>query len=245
MNDLSPQLVRASALPPLLPHCPSRCASTRRTHRTPANPRQSRLGLASYTFRNFTRAQLIAFMKQLDVHGLNAKDVKDHLPIRPRSRSAGRLPTTPRPASSCTPGAPSTFKRTTTTISAPSSNTPSAPASSHRRRRSHARHTAAHREVRQAIRHPHRHPQSRARRQVLSITTRCTQSRPRHGPAHRLLHRRRPRVRAGTDVVEAIHAAGPRLFNMHVKDLTRLSPTRTARSRWATALCPSAKSLKR
>ncbi|MGH9585390.1 MAG: sugar phosphate isomerase/epimerase family protein, partial [Acidobacteriaceae bacterium] len=27
-------------------------------------------------------------------------------------------------------------------------------------------------------------------------------------------------VRAGTDVVEAIHAAGSRLFNMHMKDLT-------------------------
>jgi sugar phosphate isomerase/epimerase len=27
-------------------------------------------------------------------------------------------------------------------------------------------------------------------------------------------------VRAGTDVIEAIHAAGPRLFNMHVKDLS-------------------------
>ena len=27
-------------------------------------------------------------------------------------------------------------------------------------------------------------------------------------------------VRAGTDVVEAIHEIGPRLFNMHIKDLT-------------------------
>jgi sugar phosphate isomerase/epimerase len=27
-------------------------------------------------------------------------------------------------------------------------------------------------------------------------------------------------VRAGTDVVQAIHAVGPRLFNMHMKDLT-------------------------
>jgi len=27
-------------------------------------------------------------------------------------------------------------------------------------------------------------------------------------------------VRAGTDVVEAIHEVGPRLFNMHMKDLT-------------------------
>src|SRR3984893_7773444 len=40
-----------------------------------------RLGLASYTFRNFSRAQLIASMKQLNVFALNAKDVKDHLPI--------------------------------------------------------------------------------------------------------------------------------------------------------------------
>src|SRR5580658_6324919 len=40
-----------------------------------------RLGLASYTFRNFTRGQMIGFMKQLDVFALNAKDVKDHLPM--------------------------------------------------------------------------------------------------------------------------------------------------------------------
>jgi hypothetical protein len=34
-----------------------------------------RLGLASYTFRNFTRAQLFGFMQQLKVFALNAKDV--------------------------------------------------------------------------------------------------------------------------------------------------------------------------
>jgi hypothetical protein len=45
------------------------------------------LGLASYTFRNFTRAQLIAFMKQLNVSQLNAKDVKDHLPMDPREEA--------------------------------------------------------------------------------------------------------------------------------------------------------------
>ena len=39
-----------------------------------------RLGLASYTFRNFSRTQMIGFMKQLNVFALNAKDVKDHLP---------------------------------------------------------------------------------------------------------------------------------------------------------------------
>ena len=46
-------------------------------------PSPVRLGLASYTFRNFTRAQLIGFMKQLNVSDLNCKDVKDHLPMDP------------------------------------------------------------------------------------------------------------------------------------------------------------------
>jgi sugar phosphate isomerase/epimerase len=39
-----------------------------------------RLGLASYTFRNFSRAQMNGFLKQLKIYELNAKDVKDHLP---------------------------------------------------------------------------------------------------------------------------------------------------------------------
>ena len=39
-----------------------------------------RLGLASYTFRNFSRAQMNGFLKQLRIYELNAKDVKDHLP---------------------------------------------------------------------------------------------------------------------------------------------------------------------
>ena len=47
-----------------------------------------RLGLASYTFRNFNRAQMIGFMKQLNVFALNAKDVKDHLPMDPQQEAA-------------------------------------------------------------------------------------------------------------------------------------------------------------
>ena len=46
-----------------------------------------RLGLASYTFRNFSRAQMIGFMKQLNVFALNAKDVKDHLPTDPQEEA--------------------------------------------------------------------------------------------------------------------------------------------------------------
>ena len=41
------------------------------------------LGMASYTFRNFDRAHVIGFMKELKLSFLNAKDVKDHLPITP------------------------------------------------------------------------------------------------------------------------------------------------------------------
>jgi sugar phosphate isomerase/epimerase len=39
-----------------------------------------RLGIASYTFRNFERAKLIEFAKSLQITALNLKDVKDHLP---------------------------------------------------------------------------------------------------------------------------------------------------------------------
>src|SRR5580693_1977731 len=46
-------------------------------------PSPIHLGLASYTFRNFTRDQMIGYMKQLNVKDLNAKDVKDHLPMDP------------------------------------------------------------------------------------------------------------------------------------------------------------------
>ncbi len=47
-----------------------------------------KLGLASYTFRDFTRAQMIAYMKQMNLAALNAKDVKDHLPMDPAQETA-------------------------------------------------------------------------------------------------------------------------------------------------------------
>src|SRR5260370_33939184 len=47
-----------------------------------------RLGVASYTFRNFRRAQIVGLLKQLNVLALNAKDVKDHLPMQPPEEAA-------------------------------------------------------------------------------------------------------------------------------------------------------------
>jgi hypothetical protein len=52
-------------------------------HETASAPSPVKLGLASYTFRNFSRAQMIGYIKQLNLSALNAKDVKDHLPMDP------------------------------------------------------------------------------------------------------------------------------------------------------------------
>ena len=51
-------------------------------------PSPIKLGLASYTFRNFARSQLLGFMKQLDMVDLNCKDTKDHLPMDPAAEAA-------------------------------------------------------------------------------------------------------------------------------------------------------------
>jgi sugar phosphate isomerase/epimerase len=47
---------------------------------TPSARPTIRLGIASYTFRTMTRSQLIAVLKKLRVATVNLKDVKDHLP---------------------------------------------------------------------------------------------------------------------------------------------------------------------
>jgi sugar phosphate isomerase/epimerase len=65
-------LAAASALPSLAQTAPES-----------GKPLPIHLGLASYTFRNFTRAQTIGFMKQLNLSDLNCKDTKDHLPMDP------------------------------------------------------------------------------------------------------------------------------------------------------------------
>jgi sugar phosphate isomerase/epimerase len=56
--------------------------------RATGKPSPIQLGVASYTFRDFTRAQLIGYMKQLNLTALNCKDVKDHLPMDPTAEAA-------------------------------------------------------------------------------------------------------------------------------------------------------------
>jgi sugar phosphate isomerase/epimerase len=47
--------------------------------------------MCSYTFREFDRAHVIQFMKELDLTSLNAKDVKDHLPATPPEATEAAL----------------------------------------------------------------------------------------------------------------------------------------------------------
>ena len=153
-----------------------------------------RLGLASYTFRNFARAQMIGFMKHLNVTDLNVKDVKDHLPMDPAAEAQALADYAAAGIKLHAAGAIYFPKDDDADIRAkfeyckarrhPASSSPAIP----RPTRCRASKTSCKR-----IRHPHRHPQPRPRRQVLALAPRRPQGHQRHGPAHRLLHRRRPR----------------------------------------------------
>ena len=46
-----------------------------------------RLGIATYTFRNFARAKMIPWVKQLNIASLNCKDTQDHLPMDPAAEA--------------------------------------------------------------------------------------------------------------------------------------------------------------
>jgi sugar phosphate isomerase/epimerase len=50
-------------------------------------PSPIRLGMASYTFRNFSREIVIANMKALKLTTVNCKDVMDHLPMDPTAEA--------------------------------------------------------------------------------------------------------------------------------------------------------------
>jgi sugar phosphate isomerase/epimerase len=46
-------------------------------------PSPIKLGVCSYSFRSFTRAQMLGYLKELNLTDLNVKDIKDHLPMDP------------------------------------------------------------------------------------------------------------------------------------------------------------------
>lgn len=182
-------------------------------------PTPIRLGLASYTFRNFTRAQLIAFMKQLDVHDLNAKDVKDHLPADPEGE-AQALADYAAAGIRLHAAGTITFKDDDDDIRAKfeyakRANLPvivvGDPTTAILPRVEKA---VQKYDIRVAI---HNHgPEDKYYPSPFDVLKVVHNMDPRIGCCIDVGHA----SRAGTNLVESIHAAGPRLYNLHVKDLT-------------------------
>jgi len=183
------------------------------------NPPSLRLGLASYTFRNFTRAQLIGFMKQLNVSELNAKDIKDHLPMDPQQEDAALADYAAAGIKLHAAGA----------IYFPKDEDADIRTKFEYCKRAGIRVIVAgdpapetlprlekfvkEYDIRIAI---HNHgPEDKLWHSPLDVLKAVKGLDPRIGCCIDVGHT----VRAGTDVVQAIREAGPRLFNLHMKDL--------------------------
>lgn len=179
-----------------------------------------RLGLCSYTFRNFSRSQLIGFMHTLRVSDLNAKNAKDHLPIDPAAEAQALADYATAGIRLHAAGAIYFQKATDDDIRAQFdylrrahipvmvAGDPS-PATLPRIEQFVRQY-----DIRLAI---HNHgPEDKLWPSPLDILKDIQGMDPRIGCCIDVGHT----VRAGTDVVQAIHAVGPRLFNMHMKDLT-------------------------
>jgi sugar phosphate isomerase/epimerase len=178
------------------------------------------LGLASYTFRNFSRAQMIDFMKQLNIVDLNAKDAKDHLPTNPEEETKAIEDYTAAGIKLHAAGAIYFLKDEDDDIRAKFEYCKRAgigvivagdptPATLPRVEKFVKEY-----DIRIAI---HNHgPEDKVWPSPLDILKLVKNLDPRIGCCIDVGHT----VRAGTDVVQAIHEVGPRLFNMHMKDLT-------------------------
>ena len=183
-------------------------------------PSPIKLGLASYTFRNFPRAQMITWMKQLNITSLNPKDAKDHLPIDPTAEAQALSDYEANGIHLHAAGAIYFQKDDDEDIRAKFEYCKRAgvkvivagdpaPATLPR--------------VEQFVKEydikiaSHNHgPEDKIFPSPLDVLKFVKNMDPRMGCCIDVGHC----VRAGTDVIEAIKAAGPRLFNMHMKDLT-------------------------
>ena len=197
-----------------------RVASFAQATPAPAKPSPVHLGLASYTFRNFTRAQMIGFMKQLRLTDLNAKDTKDHLPMDPQQEAlaladyaaagiklhaAGAI-YFPTADEKDIRGKFEYCKRAGIGVIVAGDPTPESLQWIEKFVKEY--------DIRIAI---HNHgPEDKLWPSPLDVLKSIKNTDSRIGCCIDVGHT----VRAGTDVVKAIHEAGPRLFNIHMKDLT-------------------------
>jgi sugar phosphate isomerase/epimerase len=182
-------------------------------------PSPIHLGLASYTFRSFSRAQMIGFMKQVNITRLNAKDVKDHLPIDPAEEAKALEDYTAAGIKLHAAGAiyfrkdedddvRSKFeycKRAGIPVIVAGDPTPETLPRIEKFVREY--------DIRIAL---HNHgPEDKLWPSPLDVLKSIEKMDRRIGCCIDVGHT----VRAGTDVVQAIRAVGPRLFNVHMKDL--------------------------
>jgi sugar phosphate isomerase/epimerase len=182
-------------------------------------PTPIKLGLASYTFRDFTRAQTIAYMKQLNLTALNAKDVKDHLPMDPaqeaialgdyaavgiKLHAAGAV-YFPKDEDDDIRSKFDYCKRAGIQVIVAGDPTPETLPRIEKFVKEY--------DIRFAI---HNHgPEDKIWHSPLDVLKVVQTMDPRMGCCIDVGHT----MRAGVDPVHAVHAAGPRLFNMHMKDL--------------------------
>ena len=214
------EFVRSGALAAAVFAAPGDLLATapERTSTDGASP--IRLGLASYTFRNFSRAQMIGFMKQLNVFALNAKDVKDHLPMDPQQEAAALADYAAAGIKLHAAGAVyfpkdedadirtkfEYCKRAGIAVIVAGDPAPETLPRIEKFVKEY--------DIRIAI---HNHgPEDRLWPSPLDILKAVKGMDPRIGCCIDVGHA----ARAGTDVVQAIHEAGPRLLNLHMKDLT-------------------------
>ena len=186
-------------------------------------PSPVKLGIATYTFRNFTRAQMIPWLKQLNVTSINCKDVKDHLPSDSAAEAqavsdyhgygielhaAGTI-YFPKDEDDDIRSKFEYAKRAGIQVIVAGDPVPAALPRIEKFVKQY--------DIRFAI---HNHgPEDKVFPSPLDVLKAVKDMDTRMGCCIDVGHC----VRAGTDVVEAIHAAGPRLHNMHIKDLASFS----------------------
>ena len=179
-----------------------------------------RLGLASYTFRNFSRAQLIGFMKQLHVFALNAKDVNDHLPADPQGEAVALAEYAAAGIKLHAAGVINFRKDEDADIRSKFEYSKRAgipvivAGDPTLQTLPRIEKFAKEYDIRIAI---HNHgPEDKLWPSPVTILKAVKDMDPRIGCCIDVGHT----VRASTDVVQAIQEVGPRLFNVHMKDLT-------------------------
>lgn len=178
-----------------------------------------KLGIATYTFRGFPRDKMIGFLKQLNIDEINAKDVKDHLPSDPQQEETAIKDYASAGIKLHAAGAiyfrkdedediRAKFeycKRAGIGVIVAGDPTPETLPRVEKFVKQY--------DIRIAI---HNHgPEDPVWPSPLDILKLVKNLDPRIGCCIDVGHT----VRAGTDVVEAINEVGPRLFNLHLKDL--------------------------